>query len=102
MLDMDVASRFAHHLLAGARFFRHEDQKIALNFSDTGQSMTGLFFFGDDKFFFFFLPGADVGHFGLDAVFLKTTFFDADFALAANFLFTTEGLDIHPQQSGRF
>ena len=60
MINVDISRFFAHHLLAGAGLFRHEDQDVPFHLGDTTQPVARLLLLGIDIFILFLLPGTQM------------------------------------------
>ena len=98
MLDMNVSGGLTDNLFAGPGFFGHKDQDILFHQGRTAESESFFPAFGCNKFVFFLLPGANVRPAGMNIIFFKMPFFDANNALAANFFLSAQRFNVGTQQ----
>jgi hypothetical protein len=100
-VDVDVPGRLADNLLAGTGFFGDKNQQISADFCHAGQAKTLILLRRGKELVFLFLPFARMRPTRMDAEFFVEPFFNSDFALSTDFLFSTEGLNVHSQLLGR-
>jgi hypothetical protein len=100
-LDRELLGRFPDDLLARAGTLGHEDLQVAPDLALASQSDPGSVQGFDVLHLIRRRHGrGDVGHARIDIVLLEISFFDANFALAADFFVSAERFDINAKGLG--